>query len=316
MSKPKVLITGIEGSAASYLAEHLVNFYEVHGTSRRMYNHDKYTIHQCDLTDFAATRTMLEAVNPRYIYHLASNADVKMSFTNPISVLNNNINSTAVLLETLRMLGQNPVFQMCSTSEVYGNVKTAPITEDFPLNPANIYAVSKLTQEKLARFYWEAYGLSVVITRAFGYINPRRKNIFSTAFAIQIARIEAGLQEPVIRHGNLDSIRTLLDVTEIAENYQLLTLFGDVGTPYNVGSEQPIKVGDILRGLVGMSKLDIRLEENPALLRPNDVTLQIPSCAKFRLLLERKKLTRNKPPITLDESLHNLLEYCRKHYAK
>lgn len=308
----KVLITGINGSAASYLAEYLQQSQsvDIHGTARAIPAKSEYTIHQCDLTDFSAVYDVLKKIEPDYIFHLASNADVKMSFTNPLSVYNNNVNSTLVLLEVLHKLEMKPLFQMCSTSEVYGAVKESPITEEFPLNPANIYAVSKLSQEKLARFYWEAYGLPVVITRAFGYINPRRKNIFSTAFATQIVRIEAGLSEPVMNHGNLDSIRTLLDVRDVASAYWHAMQECENGVPYNVGSEHGVSVKEILNELLKRSSVKIKLVENQSLLRPNDVTLQIPSVSKF------KRTTTWVPRYRLEDSLDYLMRYCRENYVK
>lgn len=311
----KILITGIEGSAASYLAEYIAGLgesHEIHGTSRKIFSVPEYVtkVYQCDLCDFASVIQTLMAVQPDYIFHLAANADVKMSFTNPISVLNNNINNTAVILECLHTLGMNPVFQMCSTSEVYGNVSTYPITENYPLKPANIYAISKLTQEKLAQFYFDAYNLPVVITRAFGYINPKRKNIFSTAFAIQVARIEAGLQKPMIEHGNLESIRTLLDVRDIAKAYWLASQKAEYGTPYNIGSEVGVSVQTILHKLIDKSLNFITTQVKHELLRPNDVTLQIPSTAAFR------KQTNFYPEYSLNESLDYLLKYCRENHAR
>ena len=195
MKKIKALITGIAGSGGSYLAEFLVSQgIEVQGISRwhsttsssNLKNIiDDITLYECDLNDLSAVIRALKEAKPDYIFHLAAHANVQVCFSNPIAVLQNNVNSTINLFEAIRILDLDPVIQFCSTSEVYGKVdtKNIPITEHHPLDPVNIYAISKLTQEKIASSYFHSYGMRVVITRMFAYINPRRGDIFSSAFA-------------------------------------------------------------------------------------------------------------------------------------
>lgn len=309
----RVLITGVSGSAGSYLAEYLLENHptlEVWGTSRKSpyktLEDSRLRYSSCDLQDFAGVQRMLDECQPEIVFHLASNADVRGSFDRPLDVLHNNIMGTASLLEGLRTRGFNPLFQLCSTSEVYGNVdpKNVPITESCPINPCNPYAVSKLTQDALGYTYYRAYGLPLIRTRAFGYINPRRSDLFATAFAMQIARIEAGQQEK-LRHGNLDSIRTLLDVRDIAEAYWQASNLGEVGEVYNIGSTVPVQVGHFLDLLKRHAKTKIVSEPDPKLMRPTDVTNQIPSVDKF---VQR---TKWQPRYTLDESVQFLLDHCR-----
>ena len=196
------LITGIEGSCASYLAEYLLEQgLEVHGFARwhsATKNKNIEKIRQkikrieCDLNDLSATIRSLKESKPDYIFHLAAHANVKVCFSNPIAVLENNIKNTINLFEAIRILEYDPVVQHCSTSELYGIIKKedCPVSETFQLNPVNPYAVSKLTQEKIASCYYHSFGIKVIITRTFAYINPRRPEIFSSAFAKQIVEIE------------------------------------------------------------------------------------------------------------------------------
>ena len=317
------LITGITGSGGSYLADYLVDNHPdvaVHGIARwhstavpRNLDHvaGRVTVHECDLTDFSSVFGVLRDVRPDVVFHIASHANVWASFKTPLSVMQNNVMSTANLLEAIRMAEIDPVVQICSTSEVYGQVdpKNVPITEECPINPSSSYAVSKVAQDLLGFSYWRSYGMKVVRTRMFAYLNPRRADLFATAFALQVARIEAGLQDE-LRHGNLDSTRTLIDVRDAMESYWVASAKGRPGEAYNIGGTTVIKVGAFLDVLKGLARCDIPSREDPALLRPADVTLQIPDVGKF----ERE--TGWRPRYSFDESVAFLLEHCRDVVAR
>jgi len=315
----RVLITGITGSGASYLAEYLVKFHpelDVHGVARWHSTatnknlediKDQVTVHECDLTDFSAILSVLRDVRPDYVFHLAAHANVHACFKNPLSVLNNNINNTINLFEAIKFLELDPIIQFCGTSEVYGLVteKDVPITEDQALDPVNIYAVSKLTQEKIAMSYYHCYGMKVIVTRMFTYINPRRADIFSTAFTRQVVDIEMGKKEKIV-HGNLDSVRTLIDVRDAMESYWVASQRCEYGEVYNIGGTTTMTVGDFLEILKDTSHMDIKSEQDPALLRPKDVTLQIPDISKF------SERTGWSPKWTMRESVQFLLDTIRK----
>lgn len=306
----KVLITGINGSGASYLAEYLVDLgLDVHGIVRwhstSNYKNlskisDKLTLHECDLTDLSSVIRALKNCKPDIIFHLAAHANVKVCFDNPIAVLNNNVNNTINLFEAVRLLEIDPIIQFCGTSEVYGKVekKDCPIGELHELKPANIYAVSKLTQEKIAMSYYYSYNMKVVLTRMFAYINPRRADIFSTAFARQALRVKQGKQS-VLKHGNLDSIRTLMDIRDVVRAYWIATQECDFGVPYNIGGENVISVGDFLEKL--RERINFKSELDTNLLRPVDVTMQIPDVSRFFTK------TLWMPKYRLDESIDFLL---------
>lgn len=311
------LITGIAGSGGSYLAEHILGRpgVRVHGIARWHSTTvpenlaavaDRVTVHECDLNDFSSVLAVLRRVRPDAIFHLAAHANVRESFTTPLAVLQNNVMGTANLLEAVRAAGLDPVVQVCSTSEVYGQVLPGevPIREDNPLRPSSPYAVSKVAQDLLGYTYFRSCGMRVIRTRMFAYLNPRRKDLFATSFARQVARIEAGLQKE-LRHGNLDSVRTMIDVHDAMESYWVAALRCQPGEAYNIGGTTVIKVGDFLDLLLKKAKVRIPTRQDPQLLRPADVTLQIPCVDKFT------KATGWRPKVPFATSVAELLEFWR-----
>ena len=315
----RVLITGIAGSGGSYLAEHIVNNYpdvSVSGISRWHSTTDsanidaikeRLQIHECDLTDLSSVISTLKAVQPDAIFHIASHANVRASFITPLAVLHNNIMGTAHLFEAVRIVGIDPFILHCSTSEVYGKVdpRNVPITEECPISAASPYSVSKVTQDLLSYTYFLSYGLKIIRTRMFAYINPRRTDLFATSFALQVARIEAGRQQELL-HGNLDSTRTLIDVRDAMAAYWLALERCSPGEVYNIGGNTVITVGEFLEVLKGMARCPIPSRIDQALLRPADITLQIPDTRKF------VDQTGWKPNYTFEESVAFLLDHCRE----
>lgn len=312
-----VLITGIAGSGGSYLAEYIHKNhpeYSINGlvrwhstTSQKNLNslRNEITLWECDMMDLPCLIRILRLVRPDKIFNMASHANVRVAFDTPIAVLNNNVGLTANLLEAIRLECPETVLVHCSTSEVYGNPLKFPMKEDHPMKPVNPYAVSKLTQEALAYAYYKSWNLRVVITRAFAYINPRRRELFSTAFANQIARIEEG-EQTYLEHGNLDSIRTLVDVRDIAEAYWIASERCSYGEPYNIGGKTPISVKEFLDYLIINSKTKIEVRQSKDLMRPVDVTKQIPDVKLF------EDHTQWTPKYSMEESVQWLLDYCRK----
>ena len=315
-----ILVTGASGSGGSYMLEELAK------TSATLYglvrNSEKIntSIHQklksavqfvfCDLNNFENLATLLAEIDADEIYHFASNANVSDSFIQPREILNNNINCALNLFEVCRQLNKKPKILLCSTSEVYGQVQSheTPISELNMLRPASPYAVSKTTQDLLARVYWDAYQLPIIRGRMFTYINPRRRNLFATSFAVQVAQIERG-QQNVLKHGNLNSVRTHLDIRDAIQAYIELMRHGQPGEAYNLGGLNPFTVGEFLQKLILKAKCPIKIELDEKLLRPTDVTLQIPDVSKF------SKISNWQPTHSLDDSIDFLLEECRTQVA-
>ncbi|MEW6040563.1 MAG: GDP-mannose 4,6-dehydratase [Elusimicrobiota bacterium] len=317
----KVLITGITGFAGSYMAEYVLNLgsgIEVFGTKRYTSNlenirHilDKITLVECELRDQNCVDGVISKIKPDKIFHLAAATYIPTSFLYASDTINTNINSTLALLESVKKYGPGTIIHFCSSSEVYGRVEKneIPINENNPLRPQNPYAVSKAACDLLVQQYYASYKLNVFISRAFGYIGPRAKDVFAYAsFARQVVEIERGRREPVIYVGNLKSVRTFLDIRDIAESYWILTEKCTPGEVYVIGGDASMEVGEVLDRLIKLSdaRKKIKVEVDPARLRPSDVTLQVPDSTKFR------KQTGWAPKIQFEQTLKDLLNYWRE----
>ena len=246
----RCLITGIAGSGGSYLAEYILKispstkifgFYRSSGYSKLLKKKykTKISIKKIDLKDFDTLKKNLRLVNPDVVFHLASNADVRNSFFEPLKFSENNNMITINLLEALRQLKSKSTIIICSTSEVYGNVqkKNMPIKETQQIAPINPYAVTKVFQDLMSQVYEKTFGLNIIVTRMFSYMNARRNNLFQTAFANQVAAIEQGKLK-YLRHGNLKSERTIIDTNDAMEAYWLAAKKGKIGEIYNIGCDE------------------------------------------------------------------------------
>lgn len=322
MQIEKVLITGITGFVGSHLVEYILADHpkvEIHGLVRWRSPMDNlkgipkegYELHYGDLRDMGGLIRILGQVKPDVIFHLAAQSFVPTSFDSPVDTLETNIIGTTNLLEAVRISKINPVIHICSSSEVYGQVKEdeVPINESCPLRPASPYAVGKVGEDMISFQYWISHDIRTIRTRMFTHTGPRRGEVFVvSAFAKQIAMIEKGKQEPVIKVGNLDSIRTFSDVRDAVKAYWLLVNKCTPGEVYNIGGNRTMNIGEMLDILLGFSpmKKEISIEVSASLLRPSDVTLQIPDCSKF------KAETGWEPEIAFEQTLEDTLNYWRE----
>ena len=216
------------------------------------------------------------------------------------------------LLEALRGCKEiDPVIHVCSSSEVYGRVsrEKLPINESCSFHPASPYAISKIGTDLVGRFHAEAYGQKVVITRMFSHTGPRRGDVFAeSTFAKQIAMIEQGLIPPVVKTGNLESLRTWSDVRDAVQAYYMLVTVNPIpGESYNIGGTYSCTVGTMLAFLISLSthKDHIKVEQDAERLRPLDADLQVPDTAKF------KAHTGWEPEIPFEKTMRDLLDYWR-----
>ena len=298
----RALITGIRGAAGTYLADYLrTQGIEICGIARP----------ECNLLDFQAVCDRLLEVRPDVIYHLAADANVREAFDKPAQVFSNNTGATINLFEAVRKVGIDPVIMVCSSSEVYGNNPWPfRIAENFRNRPNNPYAVSKMSQDLFAQMYGRDYGMRVVITRAFSYVNPLRRDLALSNFAAQIAAIERG-QGGEVLHGNLDSLRTFCDVRDVVKAFAFVPELPTVSKVrdedgiYNIGGSDRFSIGQCLDMLVSLARVPVKTRQDPKLLRTTDVTNQIPDCRRFH------ELTGWTPRIPIRESLEWLLNHYR-----
>lgn len=325
----RALITGITGFVGSHLAEYVLENYtdvEVAGFVRWRSPKvniegilDRVTLYYGNLLDLPSVGRMLAKYKPDVIFHLAAQSYVDFSFLAPIDTLETNVIGTCNLLEAIKQLKQSedsydPVIHICSSSEVYGQVTEdeVPIKESNPLRPVSPYAVSKVGEDMLALQYWSSWKIRTIRSRMFTHTGPRRGEVFVVSnFAKQIAMIEAELAEPVVKVGNLDSVRTFSDVRDAVRAYWLLVNKCPPGEVYNIGGIETMTIGRMLDKLLAMSTVkNIKVKVEPARLRPSDVTLQIPCVEKFY------KATGWKPEIKFEKTLKDTLDYWRDYHRK
>ena len=322
----RALITGITGMVGSHLADYLLanTHWDIYGLCRwrspldnvrhllaRAEKKNRLHFIYGDLKDtFSLGRAVGEA-QPDYVFHLAAQSYPRTSFDAPIDTLDTNILGTARLLEVIRACNLDPVIHVCASSEVYGRVTAdkLPINEDCAFHGASPYAISKIGTDHLGRYYAEAYGMKIMTTRMFTHTGPRRGDVFvESSFAKQLALIEAGLIEPVIKVGNLKSLRTWSDVRDAVRAYYLLvTVNPQPGEAYNIGGTYSCTVGEMLNFLISVAAYPghIDIVEDPERLRPLDADLQVPDTAKFRAH------TGWQPEIAFEQTMADLLMYWR-----
>lgn len=314
----KALITGITGFVGSHLAEYLIDRgVEVHGTDRwrsRTENidhiKDKLKLVKTDMRDAHSVEQLISKVQPDYIFHLAAQSFVPMSWSAPVDTIETNVMGTVNLFEAVRKSKLEPRIQVAGSSEEYGMVyeNELPIREGNPLRPMSPYGVSKVTQDMLSYQYNRSYGLKIVITRAFNHTGPRRGDVFVTSnFCKQVAEIEKGKRSPVIKVGNLEARRDFTDVRDVVKAYWLALQKCEFGQVYNICSGNAIKIKELLDMIVKMSTYkDIKVEQDPDRMRPSDVTVLQGDCSKF------KEKTGWKPEIPFEKTVEDLLNYWRE----
>jgi GDP-4-dehydro-6-deoxy-D-mannose reductase len=319
----RALITGITGFAGSHLAEHLLAEHpdvEVFGTYRwrsRMDNIEhlrkKVKLLEADLRDSTSMVNALDRSRPDFIFHLAAQSFVPSSWTAPNETLTTNIAGQTNLFEAIRALRIDPVVQLACSSEEYGLVlpNEVPIKETNPLRPLSPYAVSKVAQDYLGYQYFQSYGLKAIRTRGFNHTGPRRGQVFVTSnFCSQVAAIELGLQEPVIRVGNIEAIRDFTDVRDMVRAYWLAVNHGKPGEVYNIATGHGIRISELLDRIIALASVEVKIEVDPERLRPSDVEILIGDSSKFRAD------TGWEPRIPFDQTLRDLLDYWRRTMAQ
>ncbi len=301
----RVLITGITGFAGSHLAEHAVACGdEVHGLA---FEDPPYRnlaavaaevrIHRGDLGDPASVRGVVGRARPDVVVHLAGQAVPAFAAQDPEAAVRVNVLGTSAVVEAVRPDSIMLVF--ASSAEVYG-VPDHPAREDAPLRPPNVYAATKVAAESLVRTLPRA-----VIVRPVNQIGPRQHPaLAASAFARQIAQAEAGLSEPVIRHGSLDASRDIMDVRDMARAYRLAAALDGQHT-FNVGTGQTVAMQELFDTLVALSRVPLRTELDPERLRSGDPATVSVDASAFRTR------TGWEPWIPLARSLADLLDHWR-----
>ena len=327
MANPRALITGITGMVGSHLADYLLDNtdWDIYGMCRwrspldniaglipRINAGDRVFQLNGDLCDTISIQDVIRKSQPDFVFHLAAQSFPRTSFDSPLDTLNTNVEGTVRVLDALRNHKPDAVIHVCASSEVFGRVpeEKLPIDEECTFHPASPYAISKVGTDLVGRFYAEAYGMTVMTTRMFTHTGPRRGDVFAeSTFAKQIALIEAGFIPPVVKVGNLDSLRTIADVRDAVRAYHMLLTINPIGGEYyNIGGTHACSIREILDALLALSpnKDEIKVEVDPDRLRPIDADLQVPDTAKFTAH------TGWRPEIPFEQTMSDLMDYWRE----
>ncbi len=327
----KALITGITGMVGSHLADYLLanTDWEIHGLIRwrspldnienlvKNINQKKRVfLHYGDLRDPQSINKVVSDVIPDFTFHLAAQSYPKTSFDSPLDTYETNISGTSTLMEALKSFSPESIIHVCASSEVFGRVPKdkIPINEECSFHPASPYAISKVGTDLVGRFYAEAYNMNIMTTRMFTHTGPRRGDVFAeSTFAKQIALAESGFIDPIIKVGNLQSMRTIADVRDAVRAYHMLLTINPIkGEYYNIGGSHSCTIEAILKDLIDLSliKDELKVEVDQERIRPIDADLQIPDTSKF------ENHTGWKPQIPYEKTISDLLDFWRDQVAK
>ena len=321
----KALIIGAAGFVGGYLIDHILSMgiwsVSVTKMPNEKINKENIAVYDLDLLDPGAIKTLRAGLRPDYIFHLAAQSSVAMSWKRPDLTVDVNIKGTLHLLDALKELKSpedsgevpySPRLLLIGSGEEYGHVKPEeiPITEETLPRPGNIYAATKAAQNMLGKIYAKAYGLDIMSTRSFNHTGPTQSPVFVTAdFCRQVAELEkkAEVQTDLcIRTGNLSARRDFTDVRDVVRAYCMLMKRGKAGETYNVGTGHAVQIREILDLILSMANVEIRSEVDPAKLRPIDVPVIEPDVSKL------KDATGWEPEIPFRQTVAEMLEYWRR----
>lgn len=313
----KSLIIGGAGFVGGYLIEHLKDnlHHEVAVTKLETETilAEGVEIYDLNIMMKEDIKRLLVEVHPNYIFHLAAQSSVAVCWRNPQLTIDVNIKGAVNVLEALRELDYKPRVLLIGSGEEYGHILPGelPINEDNNIRPGSIYAATKVCQNFFGKIYADAYQLDVMMVRAFNHIGPNQAPLFVVAdFCKQVAEIEAGKKDAVIKVGNLSARRDFTDVRDVVRAYGLLMEKGKSSETYNVGSGHAITIEEILEMILKNSYEKIKVEVDPQKLRPVDVPV---------IEADISKLTAEtgwKPEISLENTIKETLDYWRRRIHK
>ncbi len=261
--------------------------------------------HRVDLLNAADVREAIARTRPSAVVHCAGAPNVAHSWRDTLTPLSVNVLATHHLFDALYRAGTPCRVVVPCSATVYAS-STSALTEHSPVAPSNPYAVSKLAQEQLSLRAAREDGVEVIVTRSFNHTGPRQSAAFAApSMARQIAMIEKGLAEPVIKVGNLEAQRDFTDVRDMARAYVMLLKKGAPSNVYNVSSGVARVMRSVLDALAVRARVEVLIETDPALLRPSDTPMLLGDSTKLR------QDTGWHPEIPFDQTLDDLLNYWR-----
>lgn len=309
----KGLVIGAAGFVGKYLIDEMrADGMEVFATKLP---HEKLdnagaVVYDLDIMDKEAIVALLFEIRPDYIFHLAAQSSVGLAWKNPGLTVDVNIKGSVNVMDAVRELFYKPRVLLIGSGEEYGHILPGetPITEENALRPGNIYAATKACQNMIGNIYSKAYDMELMMVRAFNHIGPGQAPMFVVSdFCKQVAEIEKGLREPVMKVGNLAAKRDFTDVRDVVKAYVKLIHMGKSGETYNVGSGNAQEIRSVLNLIISKSTADISVEIDSNKLRPVDVPIIEADITKLN------RLTGWLPQIPLEQTVQETLDYWRMH---
>lgn len=308
----KALIIGAAGFVGGYLIRELkAAGWEVHATCLPNEEiKEECPVHTLDILKKEDISPLLDDIKPDIVYHLAAQSSVSVSWKRPQLTAEINVVGSINVLEAVRDAEKKDIrLVLIGSGEEYGYIRegACPLSESEPLNPGNIYAATKACQDMLGKIYTRAYKMDIIMVRAFNHSGPAQSNIFVISdFCRQIAEIEKGMKEPVIRVGNLSAKRDFTDVRDVVRAYRLLGEKGVSGNVYNVGRGKAVEIQYILDTALSYADQPIEVKRDPARMRASDIPLIEPDVSHIF------EDTGWRAEITMEQTIRDTLDYWRK----
>ena len=309
-----ILVTGVSGFVGAWLARELQGRgAEVHGLGPEA-EAPPLALAGWWIADVREPEALADAIasaRPAAVVHLAGQSSAARSFEIPEETFAINALGTWNLLHAVQRAAPKARVLVVGTSEVYGpQPEGARVSESAPFRPVSPYALSKAAADAFAEVFARQHQLDVIRTRSFGHTGPGQTPRFVVpSFAQQIAAIEAGKAEPVLRVGNLEVTRDLLDVRDVVRAYAVLLERGASGAAYNVCRGEGVKLTEVVRMLIEQARVPVRIEVDPARVRPADVAYLVGDPSAI------ERATGWRAAIAMVQTLRDVLEESRRQVA-
>jgi GDP-4-dehydro-6-deoxy-D-mannose reductase len=307
----RILVTGAAGFVGGHLLDHLLGggaavtgWYRPGSDITNLRGGVEWAA--VELLDRDAVGRAVADCRPEAVYHLAGFAHVAQSWQHTLETYQNNVLATHHLLSAVQVVAPAARVLVTCSGAIY-RPQDRPLVEDDPVVPASPYATSKLAQELLARHAWDEDQVQTLIARSFNHTGPGQDPSYvASGIARQLARIEAGMQAPTLRLGNLEPKRDLSDVRDVVRAYEAMMARATPGRPYNVCSGRQLSIRALVETFVSRTHASVSIEQDPALFRPNDLPL---------LVGDHARLTADTgwtPQISIEQTVDDLLDYWRR----
>jgi GDP-4-dehydro-6-deoxy-D-mannose reductase len=314
----KYLITGANGFVASHFLDLLeslsieveivvLDLSDQFSLAGKTFKYLHLSYYQMNLLDSEKIKRLLIDFQPDYILHLASYSSVAYSWEKPVESFVNNTNIFLNLVDAIQKHDLHARLLSVGSSEEYGNVRPEdiPLRENTPLNPLSPYAVARVSQEMLSKVYADSLNLDAVMTRSFNHIGPGQRSTFVVSSFIKQA-VDAklsGKSEMVLTTGDVTIIRDFLDVRDVVSAYNLLFEQGKCGEIYNICSGISHALSDIIAIIADQLQMQITINVNPHLIRPNDNKIIVGDNSKL------VKTTGWNQRYSLEQSIEDIISY-------